>query len=317
MQVRKTKKELGAILVEKGIISPEDLLSALDVVSKDTSKNRRKLHQVLVDDYKADRDKVYREVADYYAFRTIDLSKQPLSEEQIEFIRRELNGLPESVRELAAEHRVMPYQLDATVPDRLVIITPDPTLSDVYFIARAFPYKKSEIAYVPFGQWDQVWQKVNIARSTYRDKETRLRDVTPTQDIEEDSEVYEQDLEEEIHRSGLVDLVDNILMDAVRVGASDIHVIPRGEKKTDFYFRIDGRLTLWYSHNETRAEAVAAVVKDHAINVDRFERNAAQDGFAQFTVDRKMIRFRVSVIPDVGKELRNKFESSACCMSRA
>ncbi len=309
MQVRKTKKELGAILVEKGIISPELLLNALDVVSKDTAKNRRKLHQVLVDEFKADRDLVYKEVADYYAFRTLDLSKTSIEESQIEFIRRELNGLPESVRELAVENKVLPYMIDPNIPDRLIIITPDPTRADVYFIARAFPYRKFEISYVPATQWDDLWRRVNIARSTYRDKESTLRDVTSFQDLEEDAELFEQDLEEEIHRSGLVDLVENILMDAVRVGASDIHVIPRGEKRTDFYFRIDGRLTLWYSHNETRAEAVAAVVKDHAVNVDRFERNAAQDGFAQFNVDRKTIRFRVSVIPIVGKELRNKFES--------
>ncbi|MDD8019526.1 MAG: GspE/PulE family protein, partial [Bacteroidota bacterium] len=95
----------------------------------------------------------------------------------------------------------------------------------------------------------------------------------------------------------------------VRVGASDIHVIPRGDKITEFYFRVDGRLSRWYTHTETRAEAVAAVVKDRAKNLDRFERNSAQDGFAQLMIDKKTIRFRVSVIPLVGHELKNKFES--------
>jgi type IV pilus assembly protein PilB len=35
----------------------------------------------------------------------------------------------------------------------------------------------------------------------------------------------------------------------------------------------------------------------------------AQDGFAQLSIDRQTIRFRVSVIPLIGKELKNKFES--------
>jgi type IV pilus assembly protein PilB len=106
-----------------------------------------------------------------------------------------------------------------------------------------------------------------------------------------------------------VDLVENVFIDAVRVGASDIHVIPRGEKRTEFYFRIDGKLTLWYANTESRAEAVAAVVKDRAMNLDRFERTSAQDGFAQFIIDKHTVRFRVSVIPTVGKELKSKYES--------
>jgi len=103
--------------------------------------------------------------------------------------------------------------------------------------------------------------------------------------------------------------VENIFIDAVRVGASDIHVIPRGEKRTEFHFRIDGKLALWYVNTEARAEAVSAVVKDRAMNLDRFERNMAQDGFAQFLIDKKIVRFRVSVIPTIGKELKSKYES--------
>ena len=89
----------------------------------------------------------------------------------------------------------------------------------------------------------------------------------------------------------------------------DIHVIPRGEKVTEFHFRIDGKLSLWYTYTEARAEAVSAVVKDRAKNLDRFERNMAQDGFAQILIDRKTVRFRLSVIPIVGKELKGRYES--------
>jgi type IV pilus assembly protein PilB len=43
--------------------------------------------------------------------------------------------------------------------------------------------------------------------------------------------------------------------------------------------------------------------------MDRFEREKAQDGFIQREIDGQVIRFRVSVLPMVGTELRNKFES--------
>ncbi len=303
------KKGLGDILLDKGIISADMLLSALDVLSKEDHRNRRKLTEVLVQDFKVDRDKVYREIADYYAFRTIDLSKETVDDNVVAFMRKELNGLPVSIRELAVESHVLPYMIDPERPDKLLVITPDPTKQEVHFIARGFPYRKFEICYVPFSQWEEVWQQVNIGRETYAHKDTLRRDGLLMDESEEDVGLDEQALEEEIDRSGLVELVQNILIDAVRVGASDIHVIPRGEKHTEFHFRIDGKLSRWYSHDETRAEAVAAVVKDRAMNVDRFERNTAQDGFAQLIIDSRPVRFRVSVIPVVGKELRNKFES--------
>ena len=308
MHAKKTKKEFGEVLIEKGIITPDVLLNAMDTLSKETQKNRRKLPQVLVEDYSVDRNKVYQEVADFYAFKSLDTTKFTVDDIVLAFIRKELGGLPASIRELAIEHLVLPFVVDPENPERLFVITPDPTRSEVHLIARTFPYRKFELFYVSFDQYEDLWKRVNIGRSTYKDKESTLRSETESV-LDEDGELYEQVLEEEINRSGLVDLVENIFMDAVRVGASDIHVVPRGDRTTEFHFRVDGRLSIWYTHTESRAEAVSAVVKDRAMNIDRFERNTAQDGFAQFTIDRKTVRFRVSVIPVVGKELRSKLES--------
>lgn len=247
------------------------------------------------------------EVADYYAFRTIDLSSQTVDDNGLAFIRKELNSLPVSIRALAVENSVLPFSPDPTNLDRILVITPDPTNRAAYQVARGFSYPKHQICYAPLDQWEKLWKRVSIDRSTYRDKETVARE--DVMESPEDEEQYEQALEEEISRSGLMDLIENVFVDAVRVGASDVHVIPRGEKTTEFHFRIDGKLTKWYTHLDTRAEAVAAVVKDRARNLDRFERNSAQDGFAQLLIDRKTVRFRVSIIPVIGKEFRSKFES--------
>ena len=306
-QIRKAKREFGDILVEKEIITPDQLLGALEILSREPHEKRRKLPQVLVEDLHADRDRIYEEIADYYAFRKVRINEEGLNDEVLAFVRKHLNGLPEAVRAMALEFRVLPYMMDPDRPERLLVVTPDPTRKEVYAIARSFPFQKFEISYVKLSQWEDLWQRVNITRSGYADLESDTRDESV--EVEEDTDMYEQELEEEINRSGLVDLVENVFIDAVRVGASDIHVIPRGEKRTEFYFRIDGKLTLWYANTESRAEAVSAVVKDRAMNLDRFERSAAQDGFAQFLIDRKTIRFRVSVIPTVGKELKSKYES--------
>jgi len=307
-QTRRTKREFGDLLVDKEIITSDQLLAALEIISREPHEKRRKLPLVLVEDLHADRDRIYEEIADYYAFRKLHINEAELNDEVLAFVRKHLTGLPTTVRAMALEFRVLPYMMDPDRPERLMVVTPDPTRKEVYAIARSFPFQKFEICYIRLAQWQDIWQRVNIARSGYTDLEADTRDKS-VEEIEEDSEMYEQELEEEINRSGLVDLVENVFIDAVRLGASDIHVIPRGEKRTEFYFRIDGKLTMWYTNTDSRAEAVSAVVKDRAMNLDRFERSTAQDGFAQLLIDKKTVRFRVSVIPTIGRELKSKFES--------
>jgi len=296
------------LLVDKEIITSDQLLAALEIISREPHEKRRKLPLVLVEDLHADRDRIYEEIADYYAFRKLHINEAELNDEVLAFVRKHLTGLPTTVRAMALEFRVLPYMMDPDRPERLMVVTPDPTRKEVYAIARSFPFQKFEICYIKLAQWQDIWHRVNIARSGYSDLEADTRDKS-VEEIEEDSEMYEQELEEEINRSGLVDLVENVFIDAVRLGASDIHVIPRGEKRTEFYFRIDGKLTMWYTNTDSRAEAVSAVVKDRAMNLDRFERSTAQDGFAQLLIDKKTVRFRVSVIPTIGRELKSKFES--------
>ncbi len=303
------KRDLGEAFVRKGIITPEILSQALDIMGKEDWKNRRKLPQVLVEDFHIDRHSVYEQVAEHYAFRTVDLTTQTVDDDRLAFIRRELNGIPPALRTIAADHNILPFAPDPERPNRLLVITPDPTSPHTSLLARNFSFHKFEVCYTPLSQWEELWKRVSVDRSMYKERDRTKDQSDFGEESEEELEHYEQALEEEITRSGLIDLVQNIFADAVHGGASDIHVIPRGEKITEFHFRIDGRLTLWYTHTDTRAEAVAAVVKDRAKNLDRFERNAAQDGFAQMSIDRKTVRFRVSVIPLVGKELKNKFES--------
>jgi type IV pilus assembly protein PilB len=90
---------------------------------------------------------------------------------------------------------------------------------------------------------------------------------------------------------------------------SDIHIIGKEGKRTEFMFRIDGNLKMFHVQENTMPEAIAAVVKDRSKNVDRFEREMSQDGFIQRMVDGHNIRYRVSIMPIVGTEFKHKFES--------
>ncbi|HNX38652.1 MAG TPA: GspE/PulE family protein, partial [Candidatus Cloacimonadota bacterium] len=122
-------------------------------------------------------------------------------------------------------------------------------------------------------------------------------------------EVDEQAVDDEINKSMLVNLFDSILVDAVRNDASDIHIIPVGKNNVELYLRIDGRLKLWYKQENASPESIAAVIKDRSVGVDRFERDTAQDGYAQRLIDDHLIRFRISILPIVSAEFERRFES--------
>lgn len=125
----------------------------------------------------------------------------------------------------------------------------------------------------------------------------------------DDAAIDEEELDAEINKSALINLVEAALVEGVRKGVSDLHIFPAEGNRTEIHFRLDGKLKLWYTQENTLPEAVMAVVKDRAKGLDRFEREKAQDGFIQREIDGTIIRFRVSVLPMVGTELKNKFES--------
>ncbi|MCK7528736.1 MAG: hypothetical protein MZV64_69860 [Ignavibacteriales bacterium] len=52
----------------------------------------------------------------------------------------------------------------------------------------------------------------------------------------------EEELDAEINKSALINLVEGALVEGVRKGASDIHFIPKSGHKTEILIRIDGTL---------------------------------------------------------------------------
>lgn len=301
------RRSIVDVLLEKGIITDQILTRAMEIQNNSDNKTQRTLPEILTEDCGIDRDKVYQEIARYYAFPTIDITHETVDGERIGFIRKTFDGMPAAAQELAMKYKVLPFKLEENNKEKLIVLTTDPTKREIYLIARFFPYHKFQIYYVSLSQWEELWSEVRGGLKDYISAAaTRNQFAILEQD---DEAIDEEQIEEEINRSKLVDLIENMLAESARVGASDIHILPRGPRTTEFRFRIDGKLTSWNMLEDVRAEAVAAVVKDRAKNLDRFERNTAQDGFAQMIVDGDIVRYRFSVLPMVGKEIRNKYES--------
>ena len=297
---------LNQILVDRGVVTKEMMDAALEI--QKTKADKRRIIDVLIDDLSADRDTIYRAVAAYYSFETVDPSGMFGNKEKLTFISGLLNTLPSNTYELAVKRKVLPLELYTNGQDKLVVITPDTTHPDVHTVARAFSYQKYEIKHVELANWTELWRQLAFDQGA---KQLGLNegDGLVEMSSEESDKEMERSLEDEIGRGKLNEVVEAVLVDGVRTGASDIHAIPKSSTRTEFHFRIDGRLSLWSAITDVRAEAVITVLKDRAKNLDRFEKFLSQDGFAQRMVDNKMIRFRFSTMPIYSTDLRSKLES--------
>ncbi|MBI4546480.1 MAG: Flp pilus assembly complex ATPase component TadA [Ignavibacteriae bacterium] len=299
--------KIGYTLLKKGIIDYETLEKSLHIRESEDRKSRRNLGQILVTDFSVDHDLVFREVANLYAFREIYLNDETIDAQRVEFIKRYVDSLPDNFRDLLIQTKMLPLRFDEKQSDKLVIIAADPTDRNIPLIARNFGVKKYEVCYCRLKGLQALVEQVVPPENEFL-KLLANTDV----DIalpDDDSSVDEETLEAEINKSALINLVEGSLVESVRQGASDIHVIGREGNRTEFLFRVDGNLKQWHVQDNTMPEAVAAVIKDRSKNVDRFEREMAQDGFIQRAIDDHQIRFRVSILPIVGTEFRHKFES--------
>ncbi len=301
--------KIGYLLFKKGIIDAEMFEKAINAKSDDKGKVKRNLAQVLVQDFGFDHDTIFREVAILYAFRELDASTDELPEERLDNIKSIIENAEDSLKELMLRHKIIPFMYDERIKDKLIIAAVDPTDRNIPRLAFGLNAKKYEVIFIKVKDYEHLIEKIlppeNLFLKALQDEDEDIIGIESS----DDSNVDEEELDAEINKSALINLVEGALLEGVRKGASDIHFIPRSANKTDIYFRIDGTLRLWHSQENTSPEAVISVVKDRGRGMDRFERERAQDGFVQREIDSHIIRFRVSVLPMVGTELKNKFES--------
>ncbi len=299
--------KIGYTLLKKGIIDYETLEKSLHVREGEDRKTRRNLGQILVSDFHVDHDLVFREVANLYAFREIYVSDETLDAARVEFIKKYVDALPDIYRDLLIQAKMLPLRFDEKQADKLIIIAADPTDRKIPIVARNFGVKKYEVCYCRLRDLQTLVEAVLPLQNEFL-KLLANADVEIS-NVDDEGAVDEEALENEISKSALVNLIEGTLVEAVRQGASDIHIIGKEGARTEFYFRVDGNLKLWHVQENTMPEAVAAVVKDRSKNVDRFEREMSQDGFIQRLVDAHQIRFRVSIMPIVGTDFKHKYES--------
>jgi type IV pilus assembly protein PilB len=121
-------------------------------------------------------------------------------------------------------------------------------------------------------------------------------DLEVVEDAPED-QPSEQDLQSQVQDKPLVKLVDGIIADAIRKGASDIH-FESYEKRVRVRYRIDGSLQEMAPIPFKYRAAIISRIKIMA-DLDISERRLPQDGRIKVKLGERTIDLRVSVLPTI------------------
>ena len=128
-----------------------------------------------------------------------------------------------------------------------------------------------------------------------------LRGLEDDEELEvvstDESEISDSDLQSAVQDKPLVRLVDSIIKEAVRTGASDIH-IEMYEKRIRVRYRVDGNLKEMDPLPFKYRAAIISRIKIMS-DLDISERRLPQDGRIKIKLDNRTVDLRVSVLPTI------------------
>lgn len=273
--------KLGEVLVEEGYITEQQLAQALSY-QKDSEK-RIMLGDALIE---------LGFITEQNRMKALSkrLHIKIMTEEQLKSGIEAITLVP---KEKALEESLLPLAIDK---DILFVATDNPL--NYYGFSDLETATGKKIVPVLASKEDlRVAIEKNYAnKNMYTAIDDANREYTQTSDGEELSESFQQ-MMERVDSSPVVKLVNTIIMQAVNMRASDIHVEPR-QKNVNIRYRIDGDLVEAMVLNTNVLIPLTTRLKIMG-QLDIAEKRIPQDGrFAQ-SVGGRNVNFRMSTLPSV------------------
>ena len=265
---------LGKNLVEKGIITEEQLNEALDI---QRTKPDMRLGDILVAMNAATSDEVYEALAEALGYKFVDLRGTRVAAESIE-------AVPKSI---ARKHRLVPVGEEDGV---LVVAVTDPF--DLYAMDNLRFYLNRDVRCVlasPEAVDEAINKYYGIEESTV---DNMLAEFTES-DLGLDTS--DEKAAEEGEDSAMIRLVQLIISEAVKMRASDIHIEPM-KNKIRVRYRIDGNCQEMDSPPKKLQGPIISRVKIMA-GIDIAEKRRPTDGRISMSVAGQSFDIRVSCLP--------------------
>ena len=270
-------ERLGDLLVQEGLITRDQLQQAL----QEQRSSGMRLGYTLVKLGLVQELEVTKMLARQYRVPAVDLGRFEVDEKIVKLI-------PSDV---AVKHSVLPLKREGRT---LTVAMAEPAnvtiLDDLKFITRydIFPVIAGEYT---------LRQQIE---KYYEQTDAQLQNILSEIEADEDLEVIEEQEDEEAPTqvaddAPVVKLINGILTDAVKRGASDIHIEPF-EKEIRVRYRIDGSLLeVMKPPIKLKAALNSRLKIMSSLNIA--ERRVPQDGRIKLKMGRKVIDFRVSTLP--------------------
>ena len=163
-------------LIKNGIVSRSLVEKAIQFKQSLDNSDKRQLFKILIDEFNVDREKIFQHFTEYYSFKTINFQQIGQDKSIITFIIKVLERLPKTVIDQALEAKVLPFQVSENDPNKLIVVTPDPSNTDVPIISRLFQYPKNEIFYIPSVKYEELLHYLSIDKLFYSEAGDEIMD---------------------------------------------------------------------------------------------------------------------------------------------
>jgi type IV pilus assembly protein PilB len=277
-------RRLGDLLVREGLIDNEQLARAL----QEQKGSNDKLGSILVKLGFITEEKLIAFLSRQYGIQSITLSQLDIDPDVLKLV-------PEQI---ARKYEVLPIKRQG---NQLTLAMGDPTnvfaLDDIGFMTnlQVIPVVASQAAIRKAIDRAYESQMAGLVSEFEGTTAANVELVDGGEQSAAKIDVFE--LKESADLPPIVRLINMILVDAIRRGASDIHLEPY-EKVFRVRFRVDGVLHEIMTPPKRLEAALTSRVKIMS-NLDIAERRLPQDGRIKLRFEQRDIDFRVSTLPTI------------------
>ena len=272
------KKSLGEALVERGLVTPEKLKKAKD----EADRTKEPLRRVLIRLGMVEEDAIISFFEQQLGIPRIDFSNYLLDPKVVDI-------LPEN---FCRKNLIIPmFKIKGAVTIAMV----DPL--DIFVLDEVRLKTKCEVEPVVVPEKDliRIFDQYYGARGTMDDIVKSL-DKDKLQ-IKDGGEPDLKALQGLVEEAPIVKLVNLLISEAIKAGASDIHIEP-DEIFLGTRYRVDGVLHEVTSPPKDFQSAIISRIKILS-GMDIAEKRIPQDGRFQLKIENRQIDCRVSTIPTV------------------
>lgn len=278
MAFRKTYKRIGDLLIERGLITPEQLQYALNK----RGEEKKPLGEVLVDLGLVGWEDITHALSEQYGIPVLESIPNKVPEKAIRMVSKQQSE----------KLRIVPIDYDEET-NTLIVAT-----DDVLKVNTA----TQEIRFLT-GKPPKVYL---VSPPDYADLFKRVYELEPTLDLaelrlevdqSESAAAVEETVEALTETSPAVRIVNFIIDKALAQGASDIHIEPQ-ENIVQVRYRIDGLLRKVTDFPKTLHSGVVSRIKIMS-KLDISEKRLPQDGKFFVRKNGEQFDFRVSTMPSI------------------